>query len=75
MGYGYEACNAVLNAGRWTFPKVVAVIAPQNTVSMRLAEKLGLRPWRKTVWSCQPRVVYRMLADRRRLRPGGLTSA
>ena len=60
MGFGYEACSAVLNGVRWTFPEIVAVIAPQNTVSRRLAEKLGLQPWHETVWSSQPRVVYRL---------------
>ena len=45
QGYAYEAALAVMNYGRTTLelPRIVGVTAPDNRVSMRLLEKLGLR--------------------------------
>jgi RimJ/RimL family protein N-acetyltransferase len=44
-GYAFEAASAVMDFG-WTaakLPRIVAITAPDNTSSMRLLEKLGLR--------------------------------
>ena len=45
QGYAYEAAEAVLKFGRETLglKRIVAVVSPHNTPSMRLLEKLGLR--------------------------------
>ena len=40
--------------------EIVAVISPENTPSMRLAEKVGMAYWKRTTWSDQPRIVYRI---------------
>ncbi len=44
-GYAYEAARAVLDYGRNVLhlPRIVAVTAPENEISTRLLEKLGLR--------------------------------
>lgn len=44
-GYAYEAAAAVLTYGKETFDlkRIVAITSPDNTVSGRLLEKLGLR--------------------------------
>ena len=44
-GYAFEAASAVLHYGREVLriPRIVGLTAPDNTVSIRLLEKLGLR--------------------------------
>lgn len=44
-GYAYEAAAAVLDHGRRVlgFRRVVAIVSPRNSSSIRLLEKLGLR--------------------------------
>lgn len=44
-GYAYEAATAVMDYGRTVLglPEIVGVTAPDNLVSIRLLEKLGLR--------------------------------
>lgn len=45
QGYAYEAAAAVMEFGRSTLglQRIVAVVSPHNTPSIRLLEKLGLR--------------------------------
>ncbi|HEY6643017.1 GNAT family N-acetyltransferase [Povalibacter sp.] len=44
-GYAYEAAVAVMEFGRTTLglQRIVAVVSPHNTASIRVLEKLGLR--------------------------------
>ena len=44
-GYAFEAASAVLHYGREVLriPRIVGLTAPDNAVSIRLLEKLGLR--------------------------------
>jgi RimJ/RimL family protein N-acetyltransferase len=50
-GYAFEAAQAVMNYGRTVLelPRIVGVTAPDNRVSIRLLEKLGLRFQEKIV--------------------------
>lgn len=45
QGYAYEICSAILKYGweRLEFTKVRALVEPQNTASLQLCEKLGMR--------------------------------
>jgi len=44
-GYAWESAAAVLQYGRGTLglPRVVAIVSPQNDISINLIKKLGLR--------------------------------
>jgi [ribosomal protein S5]-alanine N-acetyltransferase len=61
-GYGYETCRAVLDygLGELELDLVVAVIAPQNQASIRLAKKCGLRLWKRFTWSGLERMAYQI---------------
>ena len=61
-GFGTEVCQRVIDIGlnEMGLSEIVAVISPENTPSMRLAEKVGMAYWKKTTWSGQPRIVYRI---------------
>lgn len=61
-GYGQEACRAVLEFGfrELELDAVVAVIWPDNAASIRLAERLGLRFWKRFLWQGGERVAYRI---------------
>ena len=61
-GFGFETCRAILEFGEkgLKLSHLVAVIWPQNIASIRLAEKCGLRFWKKIVWGGGDRVVYRI---------------
>lgn len=43
QGYAAEAAAAALAEGRRLAPRVVAIIAPANRASVRVAEKIGMR--------------------------------
>ena len=60
-GLGHETCRAVLDHGfeKLELSEIVAVIAPENTASIGLAEKCGLRFWKQTIWTGNERVVHR----------------
>jgi [ribosomal protein S5]-alanine N-acetyltransferase len=62
LGYGTEVCRATIAHGldRLALPEIVAVIAPQNVASIRVAEKCGLTFWKHFVWSGRDRVAYRI---------------
>jgi [ribosomal protein S5]-alanine N-acetyltransferase len=61
-GYATEVCRALIAHGfeRLRLPEIVAVIAPQNRASIRVAEKSGLVFWKRFEWSGQDRVAYRI---------------
>lgn len=62
QGYGTEVCEKIIEIGLSALglSAIVAVISPENTSSMRLAEKVGMTYWKRTTWSGQPRIVYRI---------------
>jgi [ribosomal protein S5]-alanine N-acetyltransferase len=49
QGYASEAASAVLKLGfeKYNFQRLVAFIAPENTASIRVAEKIGMQFERK----------------------------
>jgi RimJ/RimL family protein N-acetyltransferase len=61
-GYGTDVCQALIAYGfeRLRLPEIVAVIAPQNRASIRVAEKSGLVFWKRFEWSGRDRVAYRI---------------
>ena len=65
LGYGSEACRAAMEVGFGALglAEIVAVIAPQNAASRRLAEKCGLAFWKELTWSGRERVVYRITRE------------
>ena len=59
-GYATEAAQAAL---AWTdahlnHPRMFCIIAPENTPSIRVAEKLGFRPWSETTYKDQPTLIF-----------------
>lgn len=59
-GYAYEAALAVMEFGRTRvgLQRIVAVVSPHNTASIRLLEKLGLRYARPTQLAPDAGVVH-----------------
>jgi RimJ/RimL family protein N-acetyltransferase len=55
-------CRALITHGleRLELPEIVAVIAPQNHASIRVAKKSGLTFWKRFEWSGRDRVAYRI---------------
>ena len=49
QGFASEAASAAVKLGfeKYNFPRIVAFIAPRNTASIRVAEKIGMRFERK----------------------------
>jgi RimJ/RimL family protein N-acetyltransferase len=64
-GYATEAARPVLTHafGTLGLERLIADIAPGNTASMRVAEKLGLSPTRETTYLGQPFASYQMTRD------------
>ncbi|MEO1059277.1 MAG: GNAT family N-acetyltransferase [Actinomycetota bacterium] len=51
QGYAVEATTALLDfADTHHDGEMLCIIASENTPSMRVAEKVGFRPWRHLVW-------------------------
>jgi RimJ/RimL family protein N-acetyltransferase len=61
-GYATEVCRALIAYGFdcVALSEIVAVIAPQNRASIRVAEKSGLQFWKRFEWSGRDRVAYRI---------------
>ena len=60
-GRGY-ATEAVLAAMEWgarqlSFPRTVCMIHPENTPSLRVAEKCGFREWQRTSYREEPTIL------------------
>jgi ribosomal-protein-alanine N-acetyltransferase len=64
-GYALEACRSILEVGfrDLHLRTIVAIIAPVNGASRRLARRLGLRYWKRLLWAGHDRVVYRIRAS------------
>jgi ribosomal-protein-alanine N-acetyltransferase len=64
-GYALEACRSVLEVGfrDLGLATIVAVIAPANAASRRLARRLDLRYWKRLLWAGRDRMVYRIRAS------------
>ena len=60
QGYGYEVSRTVLDYGfgKLGLSEIVAIIWPENTASIRLAEKLGMKFWQKFIWKGGDRAAY-----------------
>ena len=60
-GFGFETCQAVLQFGFATLEldTIVAVIAPENLASIRLAQKCGMQFWKQTTWAGNERVIHK----------------
>jgi ribosomal-protein-alanine N-acetyltransferase len=63
-GLGYEVCRRVLDYGFGALDvnEIVAVIRPENTTSIRLAQKLGMVFTKEFVWKGGVRVAYVLTA-------------
>ena len=60
MGYAQEACGKILEYAReeLEFDRIVAVIAPDNLPSIRLAVSLGFRRAKETVYQKKTGDLY-----------------
>jgi len=59
-GYATEAMQAAL---KWTdtalkHPAIFCIVAPENTPSLRVAEKCGFKPWYETTYQEHPTLVF-----------------
>jgi ribosomal-protein-alanine N-acetyltransferase len=61
-GFASETCRAVLAFGfqEVRLEQIVAVIAPANEASIRVAERCGLRLWKRFRWTGRDRLAYRI---------------
>lgn len=66
LGYATEAAGAVLDWGLQTLdvPYITAMIHPDNRPSIRVAERLGLRPPRSDVFLDDAVIVYHLSAQK-----------
>ena len=60
-GYATEAGSAVRDAAftRWNYPEVISLIRPTNMPSIRVAERIGMKPGPKVWFNGAEHVVYR----------------
>jgi RimJ/RimL family protein N-acetyltransferase len=60
-GYAFEAMNAALAWGEKHFGRsdFTCIISPENTPSLKLAEKLGYREIKRTTYKGEPTVMLR----------------
>jgi RimJ/RimL family protein N-acetyltransferase len=66
-GKGY-ATEAMLAALAWadaalSHPAMFCILAPENTASIRVAEKCGFRPWYETTYHDHPTAVLQRPAQ------------
>jgi RimJ/RimL family protein N-acetyltransferase len=63
-GYATEAVNAILRWAEQRFGKVrmVCIIAPENTPSLRVAERVGFREQVRTTYKGEPIVLLERVA-------------
>jgi RimJ/RimL family protein N-acetyltransferase len=61
-GYATEAVRAIVDWGRERFvsSEIACIISPENTPSLRVAEKCGFRERHRTVFRGEPVVVLRV---------------
>jgi RimJ/RimL family protein N-acetyltransferase len=60
-GYATEACRDMIAWGEQHFGRndFVCLIAPENTPSLRVAEKLGYREFARTTYKDEPALLFR----------------
>ena len=58
-GYATEAVRAALAWGdsRFSTPRTICLIHPENRSSLRVAEKCGFREWRKATYHSEPALL------------------
>lgn len=59
-GYATEAVTAMLawSAAHLGAPRLVCMIDPDNTASIRLADRLGFREWARTTYHDAPTILF-----------------
>jgi len=64
-GYGTEAVRAALawTDGRFTDPRTMCLIHPENLASLRVAEKCGFREWLRATYHGEPCIIFQRLAQ------------
>jgi RimJ/RimL family protein N-acetyltransferase len=71
-GYATEAVHAVVAWGDTHFGtnKTACIIAPENTASIRVAEKCGYREFQRTTYHGQPTILFTRTLPRGNKEPG-----
>lgn len=66
QGFATEALSAILAWGDVHLPnrRTIAMIAPENAPSLRVAEKAGYKPFARTIYASQPVVLLDRMAAR-----------
>ena len=59
-GYATEAVNAVLAWGdaRFSDPRTICLIHPDNAASIRVAQKCGFHEWQRATYRGEPTIVF-----------------
>lgn len=59
-GYASEAGKALFDWGSQTFPgrRATAIIAPENTASLRIADKVGLKEFARSTYHDKPVIMF-----------------
>jgi RimJ/RimL family protein N-acetyltransferase len=45
-------------------PELISIIQPGNTASIRIAEKLSMKPYKRVLFNQDPVVIYRYKNDK-----------
>jgi RimJ/RimL family protein N-acetyltransferase len=64
-GYATEAVRAALRwaDAQWPAANTACIIAPDNTASLRVAQKCGYVEWVRTSYKGKPTIQFRRMAD------------
>jgi RimJ/RimL family protein N-acetyltransferase len=64
-GYATEAVRAALRwaEAQWPAANTACIIAPDNTASLRVAQKCGYVEWVRTSYKGKPTIQFRRMAD------------
>jgi RimJ/RimL family protein N-acetyltransferase len=64
-GYATEALAAVLVWGdaRFSDPRTICLIHPDNAASLRVAQKCGFREWQRATYRNEPTIVFERTAQ------------
>jgi [ribosomal protein S5]-alanine N-acetyltransferase len=66
MGFASEAACACRDSvfARLPVDHLISLIRPENLPSRRVAERVGMKVWKETVWRDLPHMVYRVERSR-----------
>jgi RimJ/RimL family protein N-acetyltransferase len=64
-GYATEAVNAVLAWGdaRFSDPRTICLIHPDNAASIRVAQKCGFHEWHRATYRNEPTIVFQRTSN------------